>query len=144
MTGESCFLMLPRSAAWLAEGTVLHLAKIVKDPFFDAGLAGQGARLQTGIGIRRWTPATVADELLWDPFNFLNPITERTDAATSDPGSYSGMRSPVPCSASVIEIHDLDGAGELLFADIPDPVGAVAHDHLSVDQYTGKPLATIL
>jgi Arylsulfotransferase (ASST) len=79
-------------------GTVLHLTKIVKDPFFDAGLAAQGARLQTGIGIRRWTPATGEDDLVWDPFNFLDPIMERTDAATSDPGSYSGTRSPVPCS----------------------------------------------
>lgn len=79
-------------------GTVLHMTKIVKDPFFDAGLAAQGARLQTGIGIRRWTPTTGTDELVWDPFNFLDPIVERTDAATSDPGSYSGTRSPVPCS----------------------------------------------
>src|SRR5256885_14301263 len=48
-------------------GTFLHLTKIVKDPFFDAGLAAQGARLQTGIGIRRWTPATGEDDLVWDP-----------------------------------------------------------------------------
>ena len=83
-------------------GTVLHLTKIVKDPFFEAGLAAQGARLQTGIGIRRWNPFTGADDLLWDPFNFLNPITERTDASTSDPGSYSGTRSPVPCSGASV------------------------------------------
>ena len=30
----------------------------------------------------------------------------------------------------MIEIHGLDGAGELLLADFPDPVGAVAHNHL--------------
>ena len=83
-------------------GTVLHLTKIVKDPFFEAGLAAQGARLQTGIGIRRWNPFTGADDLLWDPFNFLNPITERTDASTSDPGSYSGTRSVVPCSGQSV------------------------------------------
>lgn len=83
-------------------GTVLHFTKIVKDPFFDAGLAPQGARLQTGIGIRRWTPSTGTDELVWDPFQFLNPVTERTDAATSDPGSYSGTRSPVPCSGASV------------------------------------------
>jgi len=29
-------------------GTVLHLGKVLKDPFFDAGLAAQGARLQLG------------------------------------------------------------------------------------------------
>ena len=32
--------------------------------------------------------------------------------------------------ASVIEIHNLDGAGELFFTDVPDPVGTVAHHHL--------------
>jgi hypothetical protein len=50
-------------------GTVLHLGKIVKDPFFDAGLAPQGARLQSGTGIRRWNPAVGTDEVVWDPFN---------------------------------------------------------------------------
>ena len=83
-------------------GTVLHLTKIVRDPFFEAGLAAQGARLQTGIGIGRWTPATGADELVWDPFDFLDPLTERTDAVTSDPGSYSGTRSPFPCSGASV------------------------------------------
>src|SRR5204863_3372136 len=34
--------------------------------------------------------------------------------------------------ASVIEIHNLDGAEELLLADVPDPVGAVAHNHFDV------------
>jgi hypothetical protein len=34
--------------------------------------------------------------------------------------------------ASVIEVNNLGGAGELLCADIPDPIGAVAHDHLDL------------
>jgi hypothetical protein len=34
--------------------------------------------------------------------------------------------------ASVIEIYNLDGAGELLLADVPDPIGTVAHDHLDL------------
>ena len=34
--------------------------------------------------------------------------------------------------ARVIEIYDLNGAGELFLADVPDPVGAVAHDHLDL------------
>jgi arylsulfotransferase ASST len=87
-------------------GTVLHLAKIVKDPYFDAGLAPQGARLQSGIGIRRWRPATGADELVWDPFSFLNPLTERTDPTTSDPGSYSGTRSPFPCAGASLQADE--------------------------------------
>jgi hypothetical protein len=42
-------------------GTVLHLGKIVKDPFFDVGQAPQGKRLQVGVGIRRWNPAAGTD-----------------------------------------------------------------------------------
>src|SRR5450432_899328 len=34
--------------------------------------------------------------------------------------------------ASVIEIYNLDGTRELLFADVPDPVGTIAHDHLDL------------
>ena len=63
-------------------GTVLHLGKIVKDPFFDAGLAPQGSRLQTGTSIRRWNPAAGTDTIVWDPFNFLDPLNERTTRRT--------------------------------------------------------------
>jgi hypothetical protein len=84
-------------------GTVLHLAKIVRDPFFDAGLAPQGARLQTGIGLRRWTPATGADELVWDPFKFLDPLKERTTATDSDPTANSDTVSPFPCTGTIIQ-----------------------------------------
>jgi hypothetical protein len=38
-------------------GTVLHLGRIFKDPFFDAGQAPQGQRLQAGSSIRRWNPS---------------------------------------------------------------------------------------
>lgn len=87
-------------------GTVLHLAKIVKDPFFDAGLAPRGARLQTGIGIRRWRPATGDDELVWDPFKFINPLKERTNATNSDPGANSDSVSPFPCAGSSITAQE--------------------------------------
>jgi len=109
-------------------GTVIHLTKIVKDPFFDAGAAAQGARLQTGIGIRRWTPATGSDELVWDPFNFLNPLTERTDAASSDPGSYSGTRSPVPCSGSSLMSEEWMHANSLQVT--PDGLFLMSVRHL--------------
>lgn len=87
-------------------GTVLHLAKIVKDPFYDAGLALQGARLQVGIGIRRWNRSTGLDELVWDPFASLNPLTDRTNAAGSDPGANSNSRDPVLCSGSSLQAED--------------------------------------
>lgn len=87
-------------------GTVLHLAKIVKDPFYDAGLAPQGARLQVGIGIRRWNRSTGRDEPVWDPFNSLNPLTDRTDARSSDPGANSSNREKILCSGSSLPVED--------------------------------------
>jgi hypothetical protein len=87
-------------------GTVLHIGKIVKDPFFDAGLAAQGARLQLGTDIRRWNPSAGTDEEVWDPFKFLDPLTERTDAASSDPGVNSNTRSPMPCAGTSLQIEE--------------------------------------
>jgi hypothetical protein len=83
-------------------GTVLHLGNIFKDPFFDAGQAPQGKRLQAGTAIRRWNPAAGKDEIVWDPFNFLDPLTERTNAANSDPGpgANSDSSSPYPCAGA--------------------------------------------
>jgi hypothetical protein len=87
-------------------GTILHLAKIVKDPFFDAGLAPQGTRLQSGTAIRRWNPAAGTDEVVWDPFSFLDPLKERTDAANSDPGGNSNSHGPFPCAGASLDIEE--------------------------------------
>jgi hypothetical protein len=97
-------------------GTVLHLAKIVKDPFFDAGLAPQGARLQMGTAIRRWDPAAGTDDLVWDPFNFLNPLTDRTDAASSDPGINSNSRAPMLCAGASLPIEEWTHSNSLQVA----------------------------
>jgi hypothetical protein len=86
--------------------TVLHLGKIVKGPFFDAGLAPQGSRLQSGTGMRRWNPAAGTDEVVWDPFLFLNPLTERTDATNSDPGANSNANSPFPCAGATLQVEE--------------------------------------
>jgi hypothetical protein len=87
-------------------GTVLHLAKIVKDPFFDAALAAQGVRLQSGIGIRRWNLSAGTDEVVWDPFQFLDPLTERTESSNSDPISNSNTVSPFPCAGTSLQIEE--------------------------------------
>jgi hypothetical protein len=87
-------------------GTVLHLGKIVRDPLFDAGLAPQGTRLQSGTAIRRWDPAAGTDEVVWDPFNFVNPVTDRTDATNSDPGANSNTHSPFPCAGALLQIEE--------------------------------------
>jgi hypothetical protein len=87
-------------------GTVLHLAKIVKDPFFDAALAAQGARLQSGTAIRRWDLSTGTDEVVWDLFHFLDPLTERTESSNSDPTSNSNQVSPFPCAGTSLQIQE--------------------------------------
>jgi hypothetical protein len=102
-------------------GTVLHIGKIVKDPFFDAGLASQGARLQLGTDIRRWNPSAGTDEEVWDPFKFLDPLTERTDAASSDPGVNSNTRSPMPCAGTALQIEEWMHANSLQVA----PTGVI-------------------
>jgi hypothetical protein len=76
------------------------------DPFFEAGLAPQGMRLQSGIGIRRWDPSTGTDKVVWDPFNFLDPLKERTDATNSDPVINSNQRSAFPCSGMSLQIEE--------------------------------------
>jgi hypothetical protein len=102
-------------------GTVLHLGKIAKDPFFDAGQATQGKRVQLGTSIRRWDPSAGTDVVVWDPFNFLNPLTERTDAASSDPVINSNQSSVVPCTGASMQIEEWMHANSLQVA----PTGVI-------------------
>jgi hypothetical protein len=87
-------------------GTVLHLGKIFRDPFFDAGQAPEGQRLQAGSVIRRWNPAAGTDEIVWDPFNFLDPLTERTNVANTDPGNSSDLSSAFPCAGTSLQSEE--------------------------------------
>lgn len=102
-------------------GTILHLGKVAKDPFFDAGQAPQGTRVQLGTTIRRWDPSAGTDKVVWDPFNFLDPLTERTDAANSDPAANSNMRSVVPCAGASLQIEEWMHANSLPVA----PTGVI-------------------
>jgi hypothetical protein len=97
-------------------GTVLHLGKIFRDPFFDAGQAPQGKRLQAGSVIRRWNPAAGTDEMVWDPFNFLDPLTERTNAANTDPGNSSDLSSAFPCAGASLQSEEWMHANSLQVA----------------------------
>jgi len=99
-----------------ADGAILHLAKIVKDPFFDAGLAPQKARLQSGVSIRRWDPSAGTDEVVWDPFQFLNPLTERTSAVNSDPAINSDQSSAFPCAGATMQVEEWMHANSLQVA----------------------------
>jgi hypothetical protein len=111
-------------------GTVLHLGNIFKDPFFDAGQAPQGKRLQAGSVVRRWNPAAGTDEIVWDPFNFLDPLTERTDAADSDPGpgANSDSISPYPCAGASLQAEEWVHGNSLQIA--PTGVIVMSSRHL--------------
>jgi hypothetical protein len=108
-------------------GTVLHLGQIVKDPFFDAGLAPQSSRLQMGTSIRRWNLATGTDTVVWDPFSFLDPIHERTDATDSDPTINSNTRGPMFCTGAVLPIEEWTHSNSLQVAPTGDILQSVRH-----------------
>lgn len=97
-------------------GTVLHLGQVVRDPFFEAGVAPQGARLQVGSAIRRWNQSAATDEVVWDAFNFLDPLAQRTDAANSDPGSNSNTRGLMPCAGATLQVEEWTHANSLQVA----------------------------
>jgi hypothetical protein len=102
-------------------GTVLHLGKIAKDTFFDAGQAPQGTRIQLGTSIRRWNLAAGTDEVVWDPFNFLDPLTERTHAANSDSSVNSDAKASIPCAGATLQIEEWMHANSLQVA----PTGVI-------------------
>ena len=109
-------------------GTVLHLGKIVKDPFFDAGLAPQGSRLQAGTSIRRWNPAAGTDTLVWDPFRFLDPINERTNATNSDPGMNSNSaQSTMACAGSALPVEEWTHSNSLQVAPTGEILQSIRH-----------------
>ena len=108
-------------------GTVLHLGKIVKDPFFDAGLAPQGSRLQVGTSIRRWNPAAGTDTLVWDPFSFLDPINERTNAANSDPGINSNSPAMMACAGSALPVEEWTHSNSLQVAPTGEILQSIRH-----------------
>ena len=108
-------------------GTVLHLGKIVKDPFFDAGLAPQGSRLQVGTSIRRWNPTAGTDTLVWDPFRFLDPINERTNATNSDPGINSNSRAMMACAGSALPVEEWTHSNSLQVAPTGEILQSIRH-----------------
>jgi hypothetical protein len=97
-------------------GTVLHLGRVFKDPFFDAGQAAQGKRLQAGSVIRRWNPLAGTDDIVWDPFNFLDPLNERTNVTNTDPGNSSDLVSAFPCAGASLQSEEWMHANSLQVA----------------------------
>jgi hypothetical protein len=115
-----------RDVVRLADGRVIYLSRIVKDPFFDAHLvAAPGTRLQQGYGLRLWDPSTGDDHIVWDPFlpdgagyPLFDPIAERTnngiapdgtlsvDANTTDPSAASGTPTPFIAPNGTLQTED--------------------------------------
>src|SRR5262249_55668656 len=108
-------------------GAILHLGKVVKDPFFDAGRATQGTRLQLGTTIRRWDPSTGKDVVVWDPFDFLDPLTERTDAVSSDPGINSDSQSTMACAGKSLAIEEWTHSNSLQITPTGEVLQSIRH-----------------
>ena len=66
------------------DGKVLYIGRVVRDPFNDP------SRLQQGDTIRQWDQLTGEDVELWDPFEFLNPINDRTGDSNSSATRFWG------------------------------------------------------
>ena len=62
------------------DGKVVYLGNIIQDPY------GDQERLQVGDTIRQWDQVTGQDVELWDTFDFLDPLNDRT------PSSNRGIR----------------------------------------------------
>jgi hypothetical protein len=44
--------------------------------------------------------------VVWDPFRFLDPLTERTESGNSDPAINSNQVSSFPCAGSSLQIQE--------------------------------------
>lgn len=73
---------------------IVNLGLQLRDPFYDAGLAPPGTRMQLGGTIREWIPATGEQKIITTTFNLLNPLTYRGTLSDNDYGV------PVNCSGS--------------------------------------------
>ena len=72
--------------------------------------------MQAGSVIRRWNPAAGTDEIVWDPFNFLDPLTERTNVSNTDPGNSSDLSSAFPCAGTSLQSEEWMHANSLQVA----------------------------
>lgn len=79
-----------------ATGLVHHLGQQLRDPFFDAGLAPAGKRMQLGATVRTWDPATGHQEVLTSDFRLLDPLTYRGTLSNQAAGAPVDCRGASP------------------------------------------------
>jgi hypothetical protein len=63
---------------------IVFLGLRMEDPFYDAGLAPAGVRLQMGNTIRKWHPSTNKQKTILSMFDILDPLTYRSTLSDSD------------------------------------------------------------
>jgi Arylsulfotransferase (ASST) len=83
--------------------------------------------LQLGTTIRRWDTSTWTDTVVWDPFDFLDPLTERTNSTNSDPGINSDSRSPMPCAGATLSIEEWTHSNSLQVAPTGELLQSIRH-----------------
>ena len=66
------------------DGKVLYLGRVIRDPFNDP------QRLQQGDTIRQWDQLTGQDVVLFDTFDHIDPVGERTASSDGDAMRFWG------------------------------------------------------
>ena len=72
---------------------IYNLGQIVRDPYYDAGLAPAGTRMQLGATVRSWNPKTNKQKVHTSDFQLLDPLKYRgrlSDQAASTPVDCDG------------------------------------------------------
>lgn len=92
-------------AAWQNPGkkdAILDLGLVLHDPYFDAGFAPPGVRMQLGETIREWIPATGEQKIITSAFELEDPFTYR---GTLSDDSYG---PPVNCTGDEPGLENQD------------------------------------
>ena len=98
-----------------ASGDVYYLGRIVRDPFSNP------ARLQQADSIRKWNINTGTDVAVWDPFDFLDPVNDRTASSDS-----AGGRFWAACDGKLLS-EDWTHANSLQFAPDGNIIMSIRH-----------------
>ena len=64
---------------------------------------------------------------MWDPFRFLDPINERTNATNSDPGINSNSRAMMACAGSALPVEEWTHSNSLQVAPTGEILQSIRH-----------------
>lgn len=89
-------------AAWPSPtqpNLIYNLGLELRDPFFNAGIAPAGTKMQLGASIRTWSPALGEQKVITTTFRLENPLTYRgsfSDDSVGVPVNCDGKQPGLP------------------------------------------------